>query len=425
MPTSIPPTASEILDLIARLERDPVRRVELSSGWSLFEAAVAENLVGPTAIDWIGQAVQQLVAEELVTAGMTRQGPQPPPVVWDGHWLQQHFNFRTTAKGRADAALFRTSQTGPTSSRPAVSGKTNQRDITSGPDVFISHATEDKAKIARPLAEALRASGMRVWYDEFSLRLGDSLRRSIDRGLATARYGVVILSPSFFAKDWPQRELDGLVARETLQTGNVILPIWHEIDAVDIARYSPTLADRYAVKSSDGLGAVVTAVRLALGASDGDPDRTASDTSAEGVPRLRFTPVPDKVELDLMMAGRQLVALVAGALEFVLDMDAVFGDDHRQRAAGFLQHVKDLGDILSDLDLPARVEEEARLNDELFELLKAGLVVYAGRYERTLISEDNRDRWPGLVVRIAPAPAGEGSADDPSPGDLRASDPEE
>ena len=34
------------------------------------------------------------------------------------------------------------------------------------------------------LAHALKSRGLQVWYDEFSLKLGDSLRRSIDRGLA-------------------------------------------------------------------------------------------------------------------------------------------------------------------------------------------------------------------------------------------------
>ena len=50
-------------------------------------------------------------------------------------------------------------------------------------DVFISHASEDKALFVRPLAKALQQAGLKVWYDEFTLKLGDSLRESIDRGL--------------------------------------------------------------------------------------------------------------------------------------------------------------------------------------------------------------------------------------------------
>jgi len=123
-------------------------------------------------------------------------------------------------------------------------------------DVFISHAWEDKEDIARPLAEALRRKGLRVWYDEFTLTLGDSLRRSIDRGLAQSRYGVVILSPHFFAKEWPQKELDGLAVRE-VSGEKVILPVWHNIIAEQVRKYSPTLADRVAVSSNRGLERVV------------------------------------------------------------------------------------------------------------------------------------------------------------------------
>ena len=65
-------------------------------------------------------------------------------------------------------------------------------------DVFISHATEDKDDIVRPLAEALINQNLRVWYDEFELRLGDSLRRKIDVGLTQSRFGIVVLSHAFF-----------------------------------------------------------------------------------------------------------------------------------------------------------------------------------------------------------------------------------
>lgn len=136
-------------------------------------------------------------------------------------------------------------------------------------DLFISHATEDKAAVARPLVEVLRRRGRSVWYDEFELTLGDSLRRSIDVGLAAARYGVVILSHSFFAKEWPQRELDGLAARETADGVKVILPVWHGIGLADVRRYSPLLAGRLAVRSDTGIDAVADEIERVLNADTG------------------------------------------------------------------------------------------------------------------------------------------------------------
>lgn len=112
-------------------------------------------------------------------------------------------------------------------------------------DVFISHASEDKDDVVRPLAHALQGAGLSVWYDEFELRIGDSLRRKIDKGLGSSRFGVVVLSQSFFGKGWPNYELDGLVTR-AVSGEQVILPIWHKVSKQEVMQYSASLADRLA-----------------------------------------------------------------------------------------------------------------------------------------------------------------------------------
>jgi hypothetical protein len=104
--------------------------------------------------------------------------------------------------------------------------------------VFISHASEDKEAVVRPLAHALRDGGLVVWYDEFELRMGDSLRRKIDLGLAKSRFGVVVLSRSFLGKGWPNYELDGLVTR-SVSGEQVLLPIWHEITTQEVVNAPP------------------------------------------------------------------------------------------------------------------------------------------------------------------------------------------
>jgi len=123
-------------------------------------------------------------------------------------------------------------------------------------DVFISYASEDNEDFVRPLANRLQEEGVRVWYDRIILKVGDSLNRSINAGLARSRFGIVVVSPSFLAKEWPQRELDGLATREVDGT-KVILPIWHNLQEAQVRSRSPLLADRIAVASSAGLDRVV------------------------------------------------------------------------------------------------------------------------------------------------------------------------
>lgn len=116
-------------------------------------------------------------------------------------------------------------------------------------DAFISHATEDKDTVVRPLAAALVRLGFHLWLDETELRVGDGLRGSIDKGLSKSRFGIVVLSKAFFTKNWPRYELDGLTARE-IRGRKVILPIWHGVTAHDVLKYSAPLSDKIALSMS-------------------------------------------------------------------------------------------------------------------------------------------------------------------------------
>lgn len=144
------------------------------------------------------------------------------------------FSMHTGLMLRMSADDFRTSKKAP-------------HDV--GYDAFISHASEDKAAVARPLARELGKLGFSVWFDEFSLKVGDSLRRTIDRGLGLSRFGVIILSKTFFAKNWPQYELNGLVSRE-MDGKKVILPVWHGVTRKEVEHFSAPLSDKVAATTS-------------------------------------------------------------------------------------------------------------------------------------------------------------------------------
>lgn len=145
------------------------------------------------------------------------------------------FSMHTGLMFRMMADDFRTSKKAP-------------KDV--GYDAFISYAYEDKNKVARPLAKELGKLGFSVWFDEFSLKIGDSLRRKIDIGLRLSRFGVIILSKSFFAKNWPQYELNGLVSRE-IEGKKVILPVWHGVTKKEVEHFSSPLSDKVAANTAN------------------------------------------------------------------------------------------------------------------------------------------------------------------------------
>ncbi len=121
-------------------------------------------------------------------------------------------------------------------------------------DVFLSHASEDKATVALPLSESLRRAGVRVWLDKFQIELGDSIRKKIDQGLANSRFGVVILSEVFLKKYWTGNELDALWEL------NVVLPVWYGIDKKLLMKYSPLLAGRAGISTDLGIDVVAQTI---------------------------------------------------------------------------------------------------------------------------------------------------------------------
>lgn len=155
------------------------------------------------------------------------------------------------------------------STTPGELGTESPHEVTSGTraDIFLSHASEDKDEIARPLKTALEAQGLTVWFDEISIKVGQSIRQEIEKGLTQTRFGVVILSPHFFAKQWTQAELDALFNKKMATGRDLILPIWHRVTKGEVQAQSPMLAGIKALNTSlmtieqiaEGIGEVARA----------------------------------------------------------------------------------------------------------------------------------------------------------------------
>lgn len=127
-------------------------------------------------------------------------------------------------------------------------------------DLFISHASEDKDEIVRPMATILERLSVRVWYDEFSLQLGDSLTASIDKGLRLSRYGLLVLSKAFIGKNWPDYEYRSLLTRQ-IDGESVILPLWYGVTKEEVKAYSLFLTDiKGLAVTRDNMNVVIPAI---------------------------------------------------------------------------------------------------------------------------------------------------------------------
>ena len=189
------------------------------------------------------------------TGGLAKQSPVRLAVPHSGHWhVAIDMNgLRGTVNASVrvlPTALPTIKHQPPLASMPSLvhnRGFGIDVDIDNDPeyDVFISHASEDKDEIVRPLANALVEKGVKVWYDEFEMKIGDSLRRKIDKGLANSRFGIVVISKDFIKKGWTNYELDGIITK-AVSGEQIILPIWHNITKKEVIDFSPSLADKLA-----------------------------------------------------------------------------------------------------------------------------------------------------------------------------------
>lgn len=202
------------------------------------------------------------------------------------------------------------------------------------PNLFLSHAGEDKDGAARPLADALEARGVNVWYDEYSLSLGDSLSAVIDRGLRECTHGVIILSHSFFKKAWPQRELQGLVAREMHEGRKVILPVRHQISIEEVTKHSPPLGDKLSASISDGIEHVADGILRALELPGARQPRRSSrrvgPVAAVAAPVVATAGVVGSKEIELS-PGHATTPALEEFQKRVADLGLAAADEERRR----------------------------------------------------------------------------------------------
>ena len=156
-----------------------------------------------------------------------------------------------------------------------------KRSALEKPMAFISHDTRDKDSLVRELALEMSKLMCPVWYDEYSLKVGDSLRASIERGLKETTKCVVVLSPNFLSNDgWGKAEFDSVFTREILEKNNVILPVWHNVNVHAVYDYCPRLADKVGLNSD--VGPKELARKLVHAVKQTAPNKAVSPSGGSG-----------------------------------------------------------------------------------------------------------------------------------------------
>ena len=245
---SLPPMAAKILMLAANGEGDTAGFIDTyrrHAGGTPIEVPEEVGYPSPTLDEAVNELIDRRLATKVTPQHMRdRKGAQ---ITHEGYLLAEQIS-------RSPQDPKNHSYQGDTTAFQHRAAETHR-------DLFISHASEDKGFVG-PLAVALMAEELNIWYDEYEFQIGDNVRAKIDQGLLQSRYGLVVLSPAFFEKFWPQYEMDGLFARQSAGE-SVILPIWHRLTIDEISQRNLSLTNIYALNSSvDSVEAIAQKVAV-------------------------------------------------------------------------------------------------------------------------------------------------------------------
>jgi hypothetical protein len=279
-------------------------------------------------------------------------------------------------------------------------------------DVFISHASEDKSSVATPLAALFSNAGLQVWIDSHELRLGDSLISKINEGLADSKYGLVILSTSFLAKEWPKRELAALLSIE-LKRGKRILPVLHNLQFETLLADFPLIADKLCISTTVGLEIVATeicravGINLDLSPTPSRPLLTQEKFSDEKIGILRLAnsdPFYRPRDIVIKLTNKELFIDCPDEIkEEILEIDEEFC--FNQNTSFNSSDFEDIANSTEISDLPNLINKHRKIiGQEFLEKLKSRLPIFNGRkfgiYEIHFSNTSDMHEYPTARLRV-------------------------
>lgn len=220
-------------------------------------------------------------------------------------------------------------------------------------DFFISHASEDKELFVRPLAHELIKMGFKVWYDEITLKVGDSLFEEISNGIKKSNFGIVVMSKNFLKKEWTKKELNGLISKEIFTSDKIILPIWLEITAEEVYEFSPILADKVSVTVKEGeIDQVISQIL-----SSAKSKVVTKDMILDKIQHLKYcnNDERNKYVIDTEARIKNLVYFETAYYNWFCS-DGVFGDDEDEDAWDDFLADKKRHELQNVYNLPYNVE---------------------------------------------------------------------
>jgi RNA-directed DNA polymerase len=159
-------------------------------------------------------------------------------------------------------------------------------------DIFISHASEDKVEIARPIFEACERLGLKAFLDEEHIDWGETFTRKINLALGAARTVLAVISSNSVNKDWPLTEVNTALGLEVNGEKTVVALV---VGRPDLSRLPLIRGKDFLEWSGDAglvakrLREVVTAQQARAGKATPTPSRPAPWGS---VPAVSTRPPP-------------------------------------------------------------------------------------------------------------------------------------
>lgn len=117
-------------------------------------------------------------------------------------------------------------------------------------DVFISHASADKADYVDELKQSLDKLKVNIFYDSDTLEWGDDWKKKLLEGVEKAEFAIIVISENFFGREWTERELNDFLGRQNRKGQKIILPILHNITMAQLQVQYPAIADIQSLDSS-------------------------------------------------------------------------------------------------------------------------------------------------------------------------------